>query len=426
MVEMANPGVHGLEHLGRTRESLPVVNKLPLNGQQQVSSLVYEHLSGKILKGYGVFGNVLVNDKSVVIQATYWDENRYSRFPSVAVGLNMVVNGGRPISALFFASKKTLILNVHSVHFRKTLINTPKDFGQDKITKAQNFGMMAFNTKRLRELYGTLLTDKIVEALEFCAEKPNEEEGPAQQIYCQGMVGEFIENPSESLREKLEAKLKKEDWTIIAGGDFNDETMELSTFEIFGITVSVRDEQRKRTCCSDRDRDFKSARNGVIDSNDVPLQPNGHTIANLDYMVKDSQYLNGKVEGIENINRTDARNQLQHYMIETLQKNPMSLRSAKKILADGRLSESFSPFPSDMILSNRKGGDIEFPPGYMQRMSKRTAALNDAGKLVFTQANEPVFTEEYEVPEGPEGNEREWIYDSMISDHDPIERMIFF
>jgi len=408
MVEMANPGLEGLQYLGRDDPK----NLKNLNGQQQISPLVYKHLSKNILKEeeYGVFGNVLV-DGNVVTQATYWKKSSYSSL-TVAVGLNMMhEGGGRPISALFFASEKTLILNVHSVHFRKTLISAPAAFGpriQKRISKFKTAGMRDFSTKDLRKLYGFLLTYKIVEALKSCGvSAPNVTTG----TYCQGEVGSLIDKPLEGLAKKM----RQESWTIIAGGDFNDETMELSTFKIFGITVSVADKQRKRTCCSDRDPDFKQAMTGEKDENDVhigiplpnPLNtPIGHTIANLDYMVK-SGYLHGSAgSNLSDAQRASFRLELQRFIIEEQQNNPISLPGARKILADGSRSESFSPFPSDMILSNRRGGAIEFPPGYKQRMSQRTKSDLD----------------NYKVKKAPKI--KMWEYDSMISDHDPIERLI--
>jgi hypothetical protein len=287
MVEMANPGVDGMAYIGRARDTLP----LDIPDKQQMDPKAYKFLSTKILKGYGVFGNVLVG-RNVVIQATYWKKSTYSK-PTVAVGLNMMASGeGRPISALFFEGKKTLIVNVHGVHFRKTLINSPEAFG-DRISQYKsadpdldfkNGSIHAFNTKQLQKLYGRFVTDKIAEALKACT---NGGFDVTTKTYCEGDVAKLTNDLSTLARQIS-------DWNIIVAGDINDETMELSKFRIFGIEVSVPDKQRKRTCCSDRDADFKKALAGQADENDSQTGTKTHTIANLDYMVKDCGYLSGK------------------------------------------------------------------------------------------------------------------------------------
>lgn len=397
MVELPNPGVVGLEHLGRSKETLPLPSEDGLlNGQQQMDPIAFEYLKEIMEEDYDVFANVLVGN-NVVLQATYW---RKSTYPSLtaAVGANMMVGDDRPISALFFKDEKTLIVNVHSIHFRKQLIQDqnkePEDrsFEQENIDlygdslKKDNYGIQSFDTRELRKLYGAILTNKFRAALKQCG-------NPTTGIYCKGNIADLGD------LDTLEQTLK--DWTIIVGGDFNDETMELSEFELFGISVSVPDAQRKRTCCSDRDRDFKqaSSKDGKYNEEDAPFQEAQHTKANLDYLANDCKYLDGKDTG----DRESRGEDLQKYINAGGLPNPMLLTGAEKIIPGQKKSWSFSPFSSDMILSNRVGSAIEFPRDYKQKLSQRKASV-------------PELEKNYQVSPGD--------YDGMISDHDPIWRKI--
>jgi len=128
MVEMANPGTKGFEHLGRTEDTLPQLVKDA--GEQQVDPKIYEVLSKIVLNGYKVFGNV-IKSANIATQATYWNSNTLGDL-TFGLGFNTVSGDDRPGSALFFEETQTLVLNIHGIHFRRNLNSRGPGFGEDK------------------------------------------------------------------------------------------------------------------------------------------------------------------------------------------------------------------------------------------------------------------------------------------------------
>eukprot|EP00933_Yihiella_yeosuensis_P018535 TRINITY_DN15174_c4_g1_i1.p1 TRINITY_DN15174_c4_g1~~TRINITY_DN15174_c4_g1_i1.p1 ORF type:complete len:552 (+),score=91.34 TRINITY_DN15174_c4_g1_i1:101-1756(+) len=410
MVELANPGINGFKYLGRTEDTLP-----DLGGKQQIDPKVYEILSEKVLAGYGVFGNV-ISGRNIVVQATYWNKAVLGEC-DLALGFNLLVQDGRPVSALFFEAKKTLVLNVHSAHFRKTLLSSGyAAFGKDSQGKViieemaktidPNFkggdraaaSISAFGTDKLQDLFGKWLSYKLIEELKACKANPNKHHTEING-YCK------VSDTGKALLNRIPEDWSEGDWAswkIIVAGDFNDETMELSKFKVLDIEVGVKPKDRKRTCCSDRDLDFKKALKGEEDPLDAPRFIDGvplHTAANTDYITSSCGYFS---------NGTAFDNWLKSHP----DNNPMLLDSAKKVLPAGldQNTNSLYPWPSDMILgsANIHGDAIEFPFSYAERMST----------YMF-------HTKDYAVdPAMPGSNEPDAsrYSNGMISDHDPIQR----
>jgi len=420
MVEMANPGEEGFKYLGRAAATLP-----DLNGQQQVDPKIYEILTKNVLQGYSVFANV-VSVNNIATQATYWNPESLGDL-TMGLAFNTIAGDDRPGSALFFEKTKTLVLNIHGIHFRKWLIyGSPNQniFGQASGTTIEDLGgvygreasVKKFTTEKLQELYGDWLTAKMMEELRACKKKPNEKHAEIHG-YCTGDL-DFIEKTIPETMETINVFL--ESWKIIVAGDFNDETMELSKFSVFGREVSVKPEDRKRTCCSAGDKDFRNQVNGTLrvrhaDREQAHPTDSGvkvHTKTNTDYLVKTCKYFGD----------ADEQNA---WFSEHQELNPMMLEGAEKVLGNGRKMESAYPFSSDMILgsANLQASPfpIVFPEGYAQKMSQ-------GGRADYKQD-----------PKMAQGVARWWdglsmadiisqmysdhMYsDGIVSDHDPIER----
>eukprot|EP00930_Biecheleria_cincta_P022152 TRINITY_DN16218_c0_g2_i1.p1 TRINITY_DN16218_c0_g2~~TRINITY_DN16218_c0_g2_i1.p1 ORF type:complete len:535 (+),score=93.75 TRINITY_DN16218_c0_g2_i1:106-1710(+) len=390
--EMGNPGVRGLsEFLDRPEATLPDMVKT----QQQLDPEIYGTLKNRILRDYGVFCHMVTN-KVIGMQATFFRKSRLGEV-DLALGFNFLspAGGERPCSALFFVSKKTLVLNIHSVHFRKTLLasDAATQFGTALGTSIEAMGrevkadfqvgtsaanMLNFGTTELQTLFGHWVTAKLTETYEQCKQSPN-----ARLDNIQGYCKVGNDDAFHNIRMMQNWK----EWKIFAAGDFNDETMELSSFPILGQAVGIDPAQRKRTCCSDRDQNFKKVMSGasVVAENDIP-RDGLHTLANKEYMEATCKYV---PEGA-----------LDRFMQEHQEINPMNVDGANQILGDGTTNTKSSyPFPSDIIVSNQPGSAINFPSGYAQRMS--------------------TITHGYESDPGMPGGGYK---NGMISDHDPIER----
>mmetsp|Transcript_109331 Transcript_109331/g.189740 ORF Transcript_109331/g.189740 Transcript_109331/m.189740 type:complete len:571 (-) Transcript_109331:25-1737(-) len=395
MSELGNPGVAGMQYLGREPHTLPrVISEMK---EQQMDPVFYQYLSENLLKDYGVFGNVVVR-QNIVIQATYWKKSSLG-YPTIAVGVDMLQDGTvRPVSALFFASQKLLLINVHSAHFRKTLIGEIESFGPSMRERLKSMGkfdnkfsLSEFTTVQLQELFGQWITRKILDGLGACKKFGLNSFG-----YCSGMdesVG--VAFAQQVLAQEASAETGHwKAWKIIAAGDFNDETNELSQFKIFDVLVTSG--KRKRTCCSDRDTDFKKAYEGEkYEAGKDEEFYSKMTVANADYLVNACGYFKSMYA-------------LKEYLMSSL--NPMQLPGAIKVLANGEQSQSTHhshyPFPSDMILSseNLKGSDMDFPLGYSQNMSSYSKMREQLDPLM-----------------------KDGTYASgMISDHDPIQRVFDF
>jgi len=414
MVEMANPGIEGFEHLGRTNNTLP--QSVKDAGVQQVDPKIYEVLKS-VLKGYEVFGNV-IKGANIATQATYWNPETLKDL-TFGVGFNTVSADDRPGSALFFGTTQTLVLNIHGIHFRRNLNSRGpgnKDpitvFGKaggktilDMASGAEGFGLEEFNTDQLQKLYGDWLTAKISDALDDCKELYDifDVVDDVKQLYCQGtQTTDFFEDKKEDGKLVL-----KPSWKIIVAGDFNDETMELSKFKVFNVEVSVEPKDRKRTTSSDMDKDFQAAFKGSTEcdlfDDRSKVEMNGveipvHTTKTADYLES------GGYKGYYK------------WLQKNPKHNPMRLPSAPRKLQNGNKQDARDnigftgyPFPSDMILgsANLVGGPIVFPFEYTQKMSTK-------GNKGYKPA--PIMP-------GCEGKDGAAQYaDGMISDHDPIQR----
>jgi len=434
MVEMANPGEDGFKHLGR---EFTVPESVKGAAQQQVDPKIYDVLSNIVLKGYEVFGNV-IKSKNIATQATYWKSSSLGKL-TFGLGFNTVSGDDRPGSALFFAEKETLVLNIHGIHFRRNLNTNIDVFGSAgtstmpdmaskikadnswvKLDPAQNpkFSMKEFSTDDLQKLYGDWLTAKMSYVLDECKkndeiqkrENLHHDDGfvdDDKKIYCQG-------TPKTDFFSEKDGKLVlKTSWKIIVAGDFNDETMELSKFKVFGVEVSVKPEDRKRTTSSDMDRDFQAAFDGEdckaaderskVKNNPqmaAPFDTTGAMVAV--HTTKTTNYLGtgGYFPTVEDYYAwLDTEDGAPH--------NPMKLKSALKVMTDGEEVFSAYPFPSDMILgsANLHESPIEFPLEYKQKMSK-------GGRKGYEE--DPIMPGEHK--------DAAKYFDGMISDHDPIQR----
>lgn len=188
-------------------------------------------------------------------------------FGDLSAFLDLQVCGGRPVTALIFPG--VMLLNIHTIHFRKTLMKPggdPFQPGSPLLTYACNFMKRA--TKATKDAFGiddwdcTLPDEAALKAIW----KPNTLAMAFSQQYLpsselQKLFGGFLESQIlKGLRRKgyLDSKsflfdLKSLD-RIIAAGDFNDELHELTSFPIFGKVLKIDEAKTKRTCCSDREQ----------------------------------------------------------------------------------------------------------------------------------------------------------------------------
>jgi len=396
--ELANPGTEGMAKLGRPEDTLPSM----VTTQQQIDPKIYGTLTDNILSEYGVFTHVVTNHV-IGMQATFFKKSSLADNFDLGFGFNFLsdTGGERPCTALFFWEKQTLVLNIHSVHFRKTLLapNAAEQFGSAHGKTIQQYGaslktgfevgtetanMNNFDTANLQALFGMWVEAKLDEMIETCQDgKPLDK----NQMYCKvnGINWVNLRTLIGNLKDQRAAS-----WKIFAAGDFNDETMELSEFKIWGTDLKIETTQRKRTCCSDRDQNFKKVATGAahVADEDVSRKPH-HTKANTDYMEEQGK---GACKYVPS-------GQLDDWLDKHKELNPMTLSGAPQVLGDGTETESTYPFPSDIILSNKPGGDLTFPEGYQQRMSTITNGY----------VSDPTM---------PSGNYE----NGMISDHDPVQR----
>lgn len=415
LVELRNTDPESLSnHLG-----IPI-GLIPELVGQLVDHRIYESLTKFIFGAYRVFANY---QPPGALQATFYKKSTFEDKLFVGVAFDMVKDKAkypeaRPVSALFFVDSKRLVLNIHSTHFRKQLIKHQAKldayFGEDmdaiankKLTSndVTKFNLLEFPTGLLQDLYGEWLTKKIKDALTLCQEKAKATT-VSTNVYTfeRGYCRE--EGPNALASASVLQTTDWTGWNIFAAGDFNDETMELSKFKIFGRELSIEPNKRKRTCCSDRDEKFKKIYLGTaaVSADDAakPGECSGstctplHTKANTDYMEDTCQYT--------------PKNQLGEWLKKNPNSNAMKLSGAYQYAAgSSERSESSYPFPSDNIVSTIQSPfGIEFPTGYAENMSAVAVTLKPN-------------------PEKPD----QWLtvsneistYNGMISDHDPIERM---
>lgn len=447
--ELANPGIQGMVYLGHTPETVP--KAYMTKQEQQLDPAFYEILSSKILQNYGVFGNVVVK-QFIVLQATYYHNKRMGE-PTLAVGTNMLAKdkpGERPISALFFAHKKTLVLNVHGIHFRKELVSHVENFGPDMLallqsmgktvqlnangmTEYNEFGMEDFPTASLREIYGSWLSHKILEAVISCPDTDGHNENEA--VFCKGTNAIAIKGVLRELQtiakhyvsavksqalclpgasfldsmfrrdknmiassslswslidlNRLQALPSKcEDWaTLVAQQNLEKQKIGqlLRDWKII-VAGDLNDEtnelgefivlgqkvtsgRRKRTCCSMMDGDYAKLTDGAKYDESLDTEILGHMPRR-------------PLNWFANICKYfKTQIGLMDYLNSPL--NPMNpdngVGGAPKVNPRGDTVPSGYPFPSDNILagsSNLECGDVEFPVGYKQVMQNGKTPSN--------------------------------------------------
>jgi len=296
---------------------------------------------------------------------------------------------GRPLTALVFVKKawavnftgKTagmstlLLLNVHNIHFRKALINKklietlpggPKDAT----------GMIQYAKDNYKSAGGTCdegeLSNSLLEVDSESQFKPNLCFSVAKcpTACLQKLFGGFLE---KRIRDEADAETKPalEGITrIIMGGDFNDETGELNSIPMFGKTVQIAQEKRKRTCCSDRDKRWIDEYVRVTgneypgDYRTLDSYPD-HAKANWEYLTGQCHY--GTKDEIRRLSGSS---------------NTVPLFGEDKAAETDVAGEhSRFPFGSDMILDSKGVTTFGFPEGYKQDLHQ---PMSDHDPIVAT------------------------------------------
>jgi len=284
---------------------------------------------------------------------------------------------GRPLTALLFEGSQTLVINAHSINYRKTLINPKgsdaqlkdKTFsdmisyaitfggiicGQDQVC-GEAFSVANFPTAELQKLLGGFISFKIAEGLAAMEDAP-----------C---------GSSKPCDDYIKRNVKK----IVLAGDMNDETGELTSLPIFGLTVSMPADKRVRTCCSDRDSKWLEAY-GQSDAAEYAIDNayTTHAIGNWKYMLESNKYLG--------VNCTDASNDFFYNgsskciaKFKEILPEPMSVLVGQAKGAQTEIPDKTSqyPFAADLILTSGTIEEFGFPDGYVQKMGDGTISDRD-------------------------------------------------
>jgi len=283
-----------------------------------------------------------------------------SVFGKLSYAVKTAFTPGRPLTALLFSSSQTLVINAHSIHFRKTLISPQKSDAEIstgvfadlisyavKNTGAKGPGGDAFSvaklpTVKLQQLLGGFTALKIAEGL------------AAAGAPCKD---------AKTCDQYIRKNVKK----IVLAGDMNDETGELTSLPMFGMTISMPANMRKRTCCSDRDSKWLSAYGSPADEYKIDNAYPTHAPANWQYMLESNKY-----QG--NCTTADAK-----CIARIIKSVPTVLLKGKSTGAptENKRVKSEYPFAADLILTSGQMWEFGFPAGYVQIMGNGTISDHD-------------------------------------------------
>merc|ERR1719265_2134254 len=336
------------------------------------------HALGEIFAGYGFLLNNQPGKFGPIHQLTIWAP---AVFGKLSHAITTQITPGRPMSALMFNERKVMLLNVHSIHFRKTLINpvgsdaeledkTLSDMfpfayanylaaggtatGEEARQPGVAFSISKLPTRGLQGLFGGFISKKILE----------------------GLVAEGACPCTAACSDYVNAHVTR----FILQGDFNDETGELYSVPLFGgagKTAAIQRHKRVRSCCSDRDARRIAAYSGDTDAkfqaqDSYPT----HSAANWEYLLTTCAYMGNCTEKDKGC-------------IQSAMAVVPSIVSAGSVLGartETGHGKSKYPFASDLILDSAQGGTAQygFPRGYVQRMGAGTISDHDPVEATLT------------------------------------------
>jgi hypothetical protein len=300
--------------------------------------------------GYILNSNIVGPTISAHILTLY----KKASFPSLTQVIQTEIISGRPVTALVFEDG-TLLVSVHGVHFRKTLINGDPGCKNadcdmlrhlDKHEKCKGKGLLANIEARNQ-------TDAF-SAIKFSS-------ADLQDIFGSWLERQITEGLHISHRDNMVSKIKAKK-SIIMAGDFNDEMSDLYSIPLFDSVVSIPSSKRKRTCCSDRDIRWLTH---VDRARGLNADNAGWT------KQKNYEYLSAGEKQCGYLPNVESA---QHYLDGKLES-----MDAARTDVPGKNSEY--PFPSDIILSTNGVDDFGFPPRYVQDINK---PMSDHDPVVAT------------------------------------------
>jgi len=276
------------------------------------------------------------------------------------------------MTALMFNAKKVMVLNVHSIHYRKTLINPVGSDAEledktltdmfpfayanylsaggtgDGSQPGVGFSLSNLPTRGLRKLFGGFISKKVLDGLEAGEACASFEE-------CMAYVNSNVNR-------------------IILQGDLNDETGELYSLPLFGRSsgkvVSIQSHKRVRSCCSDRDAKWIEAYSGSAEEKfKVDKNYRTHSLANWEYLLTSCNYMGNCTEKEKGCIASAMRTVPSMVLTGNVAGAPTE--SSKK--------KSSYPFASDLILDSAAGGTAAygFPSRYKQKMGSGTISDHD-------------------------------------------------
>jgi hypothetical protein len=383
--ELCSPGANGETVTG----FLPQTGKndVEMYNGRQCSPLTFDYLMTNIFTEHEYVINALPTGVGPVTQMTIYKKSLGKHDVEVLTDVTV----GRPLTALLWQERSLLLVHVHNIHFRKTLIaGSPCDradtaagtsgdmcgwirarypSGAVTATDGDKFTASMLSTAQLQKLYGAFLSARIAEGLQ-------------SQGFCTSID---------------DCVTKLTEFRVIVAGDFNDETGELYKLHILGRPVSVRNEDRVRTCCSDRDeywlKQYTEGDEFTGYSSDTPFpwnpaQPTASAQASYSHSTDNWKYL---------LNGPPSPG-TSKYLGSCTAENDEGCRS------------SFTRALPDAIISNReraakRNGPVDSPAGVYSRYPFASDLIMDSANMV-----------KYGVVEG-------YVQDiaQTISDHDPVE-----
>jgi hypothetical protein len=302
------------------------------------------------------YGYVLNKDTTSGLAVHILTIYKKSKFQGAPTVIKTIMTPGRPMTALVFPDG-TLLVSIHGIHFRKTLINGARDCGADG-SKCEMLSYLDTTddlpSKGKGSSSGMSSAAKNIKFRHAATTTETEETSGFSTSDLQIIYGAWLEHQiKKDMSEEMIALIKAKN-TIIVAGDFNDELNELTSFPLFDIVVSVQDEASLRTCCSDRDFKWLDQYDAVMGTRVGYSRENPTSEkvakANHKYMADDCGYF---------ANEAAAKKYLDNQMT--------TLSSATT--SEGGKSEY--PWPSDIILSSKPISEFQLPEGYTQ-------SINDA------------------------------------------------